>query len=232
MDPFRIQVLTLSLDSQAVLTLVGLVVAGLVFRLAAGHEGVDLRAGDWWDVVTWAIVGGRLVWVLTHPTYYLSAPLQTVVITDGGLHPVGLVLGAAYAVRRLRRRTPRSSWRLVVDLVALAAVVTLIFERAGCALTTCGGGALTDLPWALLRGDERRQPVALYQLVVLAPTLLIMADVRAVRGSGFWLAFGALGIIELLSLLLGSGSTGDVLALGAALALYLVAGRRAARSRS
>ena len=82
LDPFRIQILTLSLDSQIVLTLVGLVVAGLVVRQAARHEGLGVSAGHWWDLVFAAVVGARLVWVITHAGYYLRQPLQAVVVLE------------------------------------------------------------------------------------------------------------------------------------------------------
>lgn len=224
-DPFRITFLTLALDSQAVLVVAGLVVAGFVFRLAARREGLDQRAGDWWDLVVAAIVGGRLLWVATHLDYYLRGPLQIVVIVDGGLHPVGLVLGAAYAVRGLWRRAPATSWRVVVDLVALGTVVVVLAERAGCALTTCGAGPLADLPWALRRGEEWRQPLALYQLIVLAVGLLVMAELREVPGLAFGIALVALSLVELIVLALGGRSADVLLALGVALALYLLAAR-------
>ena len=229
-DPFRISFLTVTLDSQIVLAIVGLAVAGLVFRLAAQREKLDLGAGDWWDLVTTAVVVGRLGWVATHLDYYLRGPLQIVAIVDGGLHPIGLVLGAAYAVRSLARRTPGPSWRAIVELVALATVTTFVFERTGCALTTCGAGPLTNLPWALQRGEEWRQPLALYDLIVLVGTLLLVTGLRQRRGSGFVIALIALSLVELIALALGGRSADGLAALGVALALYLLAVRHGGRA--
>lgn len=227
-DPFRIQVLTLTLDSEAVLLIAGLAVAGVVFRLAARRAGLDLRIGDWWDVVVAAVVGARLLWVVTHADYYLRGPLQVVVITDGGLHPLGLVLGAAYALRGLRRRAAGASWRSLVDLIALAALATFLAERAGCALTTCGGGAPTDLPWALRRGEEWRQPLALYQVAILSAALLLAVRPRGPVGSTFAIGLVAFGLVELVAPLAGGGPPAGLLAVGAAAALYLLAARREA----
>ena len=49
LDPFRIQFMTVSLDSQIVLTLVGLVMAGTALQRAGRQYRVDLGASDWWD---------------------------------------------------------------------------------------------------------------------------------------------------------------------------------------
>jgi prolipoprotein diacylglyceryltransferase len=220
-DPFRIQLLTLSLDSQTVLTVVGLVVAAFVFRLAARRLALDLRAGHWWDLVTVSVVGARLLWVATHADYYLRQPLQVVVIVDGGLHPLGLALGAAYWVWRLGRPGDGSSWRLVADLVAVGTLTTFLFERAGCALTTCGAGSASVLPWALQRGAEWREPVALEQVVVLAVALAVSVEALRVRGAAFAMALVALALIELVALAAGSFSLEWMLVLGAALLIYV-----------
>ena len=220
-DPFRIQLLTLSLDSQAVLTVVGLVAAAFVFRLAARRVSLDLRAGHWWDLVTVSAVGGRLLWVATHADYYLRQPLQVVVIVDGGLHPLGLALGAAYWVWRLGRPCEGIPWRLVVDIVAVGTLTTLLFERVGCALTTCGAGPASALPWALLRGAEWREPVALEQVFVLAIALAVSAEVLRVRGAAFATALAALALVELVAFATGSLSLEWTLALGAALLIYV-----------
>lgn len=224
-DPFRIQLLTLSLDSQAVLTVVGLVVTAFVFRLAARRLALDLRAGHWWDLVTVSVVGARLLWVVTHADYYLRQPLQVVVIVDGGLHPLGLALGAAYWVWRLGRADDRSGdstpWRLAADLVAVGTLTTFLFERAGCALTTCGAGSASVLPWALQRGAEWREPVALEQVVVLAVALAVSVEALRVRGAAFAMALVALALIELVALAAGSFSLEWMLVLGAALLIYV-----------
>ena len=131
LDPFRIDILTVSLDSQFVLTVVGLVVAGVLFGRAARERGLGLDAGHWWDLVFDAIVGGRVLWVLTHPEYFIRQPLQ-IVAFDGGLHAVGMVLGAAYWLWRLQQSGGMGAafWRPATDLAALGILTTYLFERA------------------------------------------------------------------------------------------------------
>lgn len=212
LDPFRIQVLTISLDSQVVLTLVGLVVAGVVFRQAARQQALDLSTGDWWDLVFASVVGGRLAWILTHAEYYLRQPMQALVVLDGGLHAIGLALGAAYWVWR-HNQPDATPWRRTVDLVAVGVLTTLLFERVGCALTTCGTGLPSELPWAILRGDQWYAPMALEQVVVLAVALILGVECLRMHGAAFAISVGALFLVELVGLSAGRPSVDGVIAL-------------------
>ncbi|MBI2755924.1 MAG: prolipoprotein diacylglyceryl transferase [Chloroflexi bacterium] len=259
-DPFRIQILTLTLDSQVVLTLVGMAVAGLVFRLAARRAGFsDFSAATWWDVVTAAIIGARLVWVVLHVEYYLRGPLQVLVVTDGGLHPVGLVLGAAYAVWRLNASHPAANvrlvpdsggepigpspapgadarpgesgaWRPIVGIISVGVLVAFLFERAGCALTTCGGGLPADLAWALRRGDELRQPVALYQVAIVAVALLLVTEAPRLARRAFEVGLVALTLVEIVGLTWGGRGPEELVALVLAGGLALAASLRSERT--
>ena len=203
-DPFRIQFLTVTLDSHVVLAIVGIALGGLTFRAAASRAGfTHFGAGTWWDVITAAVIGGRAVWVATHLEYYVRAPLQALVVIDGGLSAVGLVLGAAYAVGRLARGGDRGAWRGILEFVALGTLVTFAFERAGCALTTCGGGPPTDVAWALLRGDELRQPIALYQAAIVIVALLLATELRRMLGQALPLVLVALGLVQVAALAWG-----------------------------
>lgn len=233
-DPFRIQFLTVTLDSQVVLTLVGIVVAGFTFRLAARRVGfADFGAGTWWDVVTAAVIGGRALWVVTHLDYYLRGPLQIAVITDGGLHPVGLALGAAYSIRRLAAHQPgRDAWRTILGLVAIGALVTFLFERAGCALTTCGGGPPTDVAWALRRGEELRQPLGFYQVTILAGALVLVTEVPRLASRSFPVALAALALVEVIALLWGDRGSEGLAALFVAGALFLGVSLRTRRQQA
>jgi prolipoprotein diacylglyceryltransferase len=224
LDPFRIQVLTVSLDSQVVLTLVGLVVASVVFRQSARQQGLDLRAGDWWDLIFASVVGARLAWIVTHAEYYLRQPLQAVVVLDGGLHTIGLALGAAYWVWR-HSQTQSPPRQRVVDLVAIGVLTTFLFERAGCALTTCGTGPASELPWAILRGDQWYAPMALEQVVVLAVALIASVETLRIRGAAFAIALGALFLAETIAFLSGRPSVVDVVALTVLWVMYAMVSR-------
>lgn len=192
-DPLHLQLLTVSLDSQIVLAAVGIILGGVLFGRAARQAGVPgLGASDWFNLVLGAVVGSRLVWVGSHFDYYFRAPLQLAAFTDGGFTAIGLVAGMSYGVWRLRCEGRSPAWRILVDLVAAATVITLTWERAGCALTSCGSGPPSDVAWALQRSDELRQPVALYQVAILAAAALLLHERRWQVGQRFWIALATL----------------------------------------
>lgn len=220
LDPFRIQLGAVAIDSQLVLTVVGLLVAGWLVSAAARREEVVLDGGAWWDVATAAVIGGRALWVVLHAEYYLRGPLQVLVLTDGGLHPLGLVAGAAVGVARASGGPVR--WRDTARLVALGVLGAILFERAGCALTTCGGGSPLDAPWALRRGDEWRHPVALYQVLIAGVSLQALVSARWAT-HGFAIATGALLLIEVVGVALAARPIDSTIAIGVAAALYGVA---------
>ena len=220
LDPFRMQILTLSLDSQVVLLVLGLVVAGLMVRQATRQAEIDLGTGHWWDLVFTAVVGGRLVWVVTHADYYLRQPLQIVVILNGGVHAIGLVLGAAYGTWRLASGDTTLPWRRVADLLALGVLTMFLFERVGCALTTCGTGPVSALPWAILRGDDWRAPMALGQVIILAAALVIAAQILRVRGAAFVAMLAALALVDTVALAAGRATVDDAVALAILTASY------------
>lgn len=224
LDPFRIQVLTVSLDSQMVLAIIGVAVAGVVFRQAARQQALDLSTGDWWDLVLASVVGGRLAWMVTHAEYYLRQPLQAIVVLDGGLHTIGLALGAAYWVWR-HSQPDATPWRRVVDLVAIGVLTTFLFERVGCALTTCGTGPASDLPWAIVRGDQWYAPMALEQVVVLAVALIVGVESLRMHGAAFAVALGALVLVEGVAFSSGRPSIDGVIPLIAIPAMYAVVSR-------
>jgi prolipoprotein diacylglyceryltransferase len=134
-DPFRIQFFTISLDSEFVLGIVGVILAGLVARDAASRLGRSPeRLWDaTLDVAFWTIAGARIGWVVSHPEYYARAPLQIFAVGDGGFVFATAALAAALVLRRHRARLSLS-WLEFGAVAAPAIAVALLLDRAGCAL--------------------------------------------------------------------------------------------------
>ena len=166
-DPFRIQFLTVSLDSEVVLLIVGVCVAWLVAREAARSHGRTLTEllDATVDVAFWAIVGARFGWVATHLDYYGRAPLQVAAAGDGGfLYGTG-ILTAIWLLWR-RRASLELSWGELGTTAVPAIMVALLLDRAGCALTACGAGQPTDAPWALVRSGASFHPIGVYGMTI------------------------------------------------------------------
>ncbi len=189
-DPFRLQVLTVSLDSQVVLAVLGVLVAGLVARDRA--RGLGWGPGGVWDaslsVATWGIVAGRLGWVATHLEYYLRAPLQVAALGDGGFLFGTAVLGAGWALWREGRALDLPAEELG-RIVAPAAAAAFLLDRAGCALTACGSGQAASVPWALVRSGVSLHPVGLYGVALwLGAWLALWRWGRTAPAAVSWLA--------------------------------------------
>lgn len=229
-DPFRIQILTLGLDSRMVLSLAGLVIAGFVFRASARRSGVEAGLGIWWDLVVAALVGARLVWIALHAGYFLRSPQEVFAITDGGLDPIGVLIGSGYALWKLHRHMDQPAWVAVLTGVATSAVVVLLFDRAGCALTTCGSGPISDVAWAMQRGGELRQPLALYQAGILALALVLVSALRLPAATLLGIAVAAAVLSGVIGLVVGGDSGFEaLLALGLAKLLGALAIRGSRR---
>ena len=187
-DPFRVQVLAVSVDSEVVLALLGVVVAGLVARSGARRAGLDPRLA--WDLTLdgafWVLVGARVGWVVAHLDYYARALLAVLALGDGGyLHGAGALAGAAFLVRA--RRAAGIAPAAFAAMAAPAVAAAQVLDRAGCALTGCGTGRPADVPWALVRSGSAVHPVGLYAaLLWLVALLLLRATALGQRAVPAW----------------------------------------------
>jgi len=122
------------------------------------------------DLLTWMVVGvilgGRLGFVLFyHPGYYLSNPLEILVLWEGGMSFHGGFLGVLAGVVLYARRNglPLLS---VGDAVALVAPWGILFGRLANFVNGELWGRPTDVPWAMVfpaADAQPRHPSQLYE---------------------------------------------------------------------
>jgi hypothetical protein len=79
---------------------------------------------------------------------------------------------------------------------------------------------VSALPWAILRGDDWRAPMALGQVIILAAALVIAAQVLRVRGAAFVATLAALALVDTIALAAGRGTVDDAAALAILTAIY------------
>lgn len=187
-DPFRVQFLTVSLDSEVVLALVGVVVAGLLAR--DGFRRLGRSTDGVWDmtlhIAFWTMAGARLGWIAMHLDYYGRAPLQVAAIGDGGfLFGTGVLAAAGLLWRQ--RRSLGLTWQDWGLVVAPAMAAALVLDRAGCALTACGAGQTSEVPWALVRSGASFHPVGLYSVAIWAAAWLALRRPPAPLRHESWL---------------------------------------------
>jgi len=103
-------------------------------------------------IVLSAIIGSRLLFVLTDLDHFRDYPLQIFKVWEGGLvFYGGLILAIAVSITYLRwNRLP--VWK-VGDISALSIALGLFFGRIGCFFAGCCYGKETSLPWGITFTD-------------------------------------------------------------------------------
>ena len=113
-----------------------------------GLSGAMVERLCFWLIVS-AVVGSRVLYVLTDLGTYLASPLQVFNPREGGLVFLGGLLGAiacgVYFVRRWELSLPRYA-----DILLPAVALGHGIGRLGCfAVGCCYGRPAPDLPWAV-----------------------------------------------------------------------------------
>jgi phosphatidylglycerol---prolipoprotein diacylglyceryl transferase len=122
------------------------------------------------DLFVWVtlgvVIGGRLGHVLFYdPFHYLAHPQQILAVWQGGMSFHGGLLGTGAAMFLFARRhgVPVLS---VMDAVACAAPIGLLFGRLANFVNGEIVGAVTTMPWGMVFpnwGPEPRHPAMLYE---------------------------------------------------------------------
>ena len=145
-----------------------------------------------------AILGGRILFVLTHWDEYKTDPIAIVRLWEGGLMLYGgyllAIIGGILYVRRAGLRV----WR-VGDAAAPAMALGIGIGRLGCFFNGCCYGLPTKLPWGIkfppesysssVFPGERLHPSQLYMSgagFLLFGILLVLDRKRRFDGWLFW----------------------------------------------
>jgi len=133
------------------------------------------------DLFVWVtlgvVIGGRLGHVLFYdPLYYMAHPLQAFAIWQGGMSFHGGLLGTGAAMALFARRhgVPVLS---VMDAVACAAPIGLLFGRLANFVNGEIVGSVTAMPWGMVFpnwGAEPRHPAMLYEAALEGAVLFVI----------------------------------------------------------
>lgn len=133
------------------------------------------------DLFIWVtlgvVIGGRLGHVLFYePAYYLAHPLQVLEIWKGGMSFHGGLAGTAVALLVFARRNGVSVLS-VMDAVATAAPLGLLFGRLANFVNGEIVGSVTAMPWGMVFphwGPEPRHPAMLYEAALEGGALFLI----------------------------------------------------------
>src|SRR5215469_3919354 len=148
------------------------------------------RAGyrtDWFvPVFLWiilaAVVGARVLHVLSHPSYYADHPGDILAIWQGGLSSFGgLLFAVPTGIILTRRRCPELSLGRALDLAApVLAACWAIGRLLGPQLMVAGGGHPTHQWFGMYYADQvgKRLPVPIFQAMEDFVIFLILIAVE------------------------------------------------------
>ncbi len=136
-------------------------------------------------VIIAAIVGSRLFYVLTNPSFYIHHPLEIFKIWTGGLVFYGGFVGAALAAVFYLRLHPLPLGK-VADIAAVAVPLGHFFGRIGCFFAGCCYGGACEKPWAIIfRNPDSLAPLNIplhpTQLYESSANLMIFFAILAFR---------------------------------------------------
>jgi phosphatidylglycerol:prolipoprotein diacylglycerol transferase len=99
-------------------------------------------------IVIAAIVGSRLLYVITNLEFYISAPIEIFKIWNGGLVFYGGFIGAAIVVI-ICLKAYHLPLGKTSDIAAVAMPLGHFFGRIGCFFAGCCYGKACQMPWAV-----------------------------------------------------------------------------------
>jgi phosphatidylglycerol:prolipoprotein diacylglycerol transferase len=164
---------SISIFSYGLLIAAGFLIGVALARREASRVGIDPeRMTDLgFYIVVAALVGSRLLYVLTNPSHYLAHPLEILMIWKGGLVFYGGFLGALATALVYVRRKGLPVWG-TADVIAPSIAFGQFLGRLGCFFAGCCYGKACELPWAVtFRHPETLAPAG----VPLHPTQLYSA---------------------------------------------------------
>lgn len=146
-------------------------------------------------VMVSAIVGARLGHCFFYnPGYYLSNPLEIIMVWRGGLASHGGAIGILIGIWLYSRNRPDQPYLWLLDRIAIPTALAGSFIRLGNLFNSEILGTATDRPWAFVfeRYDMMaRHPVQLYESICYLATFLILAGLYRKYGQstprGFYL---------------------------------------------
>ena len=132
-------------------------------------------------MVIGTVIGARLGHVLFYdPGYYLSNPLEIIMIWKGGLASHGGGLGIIIAIYLYSRKHPDQPCLWLLDRLAIPTALGASFIRLGNFFNSEILGVQTNLPWAIVfeRVDAiPRHPVQLYESITYAIIFIILLTI-------------------------------------------------------
>lgn len=170
-DPYGIHVGPLYFRFYGILIMLGAIAGAMVARYLLKRMAPKRDPDLMWDALLWALVfgviGARIYHVLTpsmsllalgiDTRYYLTHPLDILMIWRGGLGMPGAIVGGIVGLWIFARRNKLDP-RLIMDVSAVGVPLGHAIGRWGNFVNQELYGPPTDVPWGIFIRPENRLP--------------------------------------------------------------------------
>lgn len=154
MYPILVKLGPFTIYSYGFFLALGFMLAIIYVTREAKRAGVDpQRVSDLaFYLIISAIIGSRLLFIITEPHDFMENPLEVFKIWKGGLVFYGGFIGALFTGIWYVKRHGMPVWK-TADIIAPAIALGQSLGRIGCFSAGCCYGSETDVPWAVTFTD-------------------------------------------------------------------------------
>lgn len=147
--------------------IVGYQIFTWIFKIEKRSEN-DLNDLVWYMILG-TVIGARLGHCLFYnPDYYLSHPLEILMVWKGGLASHGAAIGILTAIYLFVKKRPKFTYLWVMDRIVITVALAAFFIRMGNLFNSEIVGKPTDLPWGFVFtsiDNIPRHPAQLYEAI-------------------------------------------------------------------
>lgn len=147
--------------------IVGYQIFTWIFKIEKRSEN-DLNDLVWYMILG-TVIGARLGHCLFYnPDYYLSHPLEILMVWKGGLASHGAAIGILTAIYLFVKKRPKFTYLWVMDRIVITVALAAFFIRMGNLFNSEIVGKPTDLPWGFVFtsiDNVPRHPAQLYEAI-------------------------------------------------------------------
>jgi len=180
-DPVAFQIFSLEIRWYSLAYIAGILLGWLYCKKNLIKDHSVLVVFD--DYITYLILGiilgGRLGYALFYNLgYYLSNPIEILMVWNGGMSFHGGVIGVIIASKLFSNKYKINQF-IFLDLVAISAPIGIFFGRIANFINSELYGRVSDVPWSVqfaLIDNMKRHPSQLYEAFLEGIVLFFILD--------------------------------------------------------
>ena len=180
-DPVAFEILSLEIRWYSLAYIVGISLGWLYCkkRLITDRAILDIFDDYISYLIIGIILGGRIGYIIFYNfEYYLSNPIEILMVWNGGMSFHGGLVGVIVASILFANKN-KTDLFIFLDLVALSAPIGIFFGRIANFINSELYGRPTDLPWSVqftLIDNVKRHPSQLYEAILEGVILFFLLN--------------------------------------------------------